>query len=170
MVTARQFLLPVLARLQGQPVGDAVEWRKLPLTAQLGSTGNRETFVRGHWGVAGLVPLGNQDSGAQGALAVAEWLSAVRRAGCAGAWRDRQRPVFLIRGVLIRSSAAASAAGALTFTNGSGVSPHSTSAIPIAFAKRHRDCPPVAIHCSSGSGALRHGCAIGRPSGEAVQR
>lgn len=74
MVTARLFLLPLLARLQGQPVGDVVQWRKLPLAAPLGSTGNRETFVRGHWGETGLVPLGNQDSGAQGALAAADWL------------------------------------------------------------------------------------------------
>jgi len=74
MVTARLFLLPVLARLQGQTVADAIRWRKLPLAAPLSSTGNRETFVRARWDEAGLVPLGNQDSGAQGPLAAADWL------------------------------------------------------------------------------------------------
>lgn len=74
MVTARLFLLSVLARLQGQAVADAIRWRKLPLAAPLSSTGNRETFVRARWDEAGLVPLGNQDSGVQGALAVADWL------------------------------------------------------------------------------------------------
>jgi molybdopterin molybdotransferase len=74
MVTARLFLLPLLARLQGQPTGYAMQWRKLPLAAPLGSTGNRETFVRARWDEAGLVPLGNQDSGAQGPLAAADCL------------------------------------------------------------------------------------------------
>lgn len=74
MVTARLFLLPLLARLQGQPIRDVMQWRKLPLAAALGPTGNRETFVRACWDDAGLVPLGNQDSGAQGPLAAADWL------------------------------------------------------------------------------------------------
>lgn len=74
MVTARLFLLPLLARLQGQSTRDAMQWRKLPLAAPLGSTGNRETFVRARWDDAGLVLLGNQDSGAQGPLAAADWL------------------------------------------------------------------------------------------------
>lgn len=74
MVTARLFLLPLLARLQGQPLNDVLQWRELPLAALLGQTGNRETFVRAHWSNAGLVPLGNQDSGAQGALVDADWL------------------------------------------------------------------------------------------------
>ena len=51
-----------------------MQWRKLPLAAPLGATGNRETFVRARWDDAGLVPLGNQDSGAQGPLAAADWL------------------------------------------------------------------------------------------------
>jgi len=74
MVTARLFLLPLLTRLQGQSVSDVLQWRNLPLAAPLGSTGNRETFVRARWDEAGLVPLGNQDSGAQGPLATADWL------------------------------------------------------------------------------------------------
>lgn len=74
MVTARLFLLPLLARLQGQPVAEVLHWRSLPLAAPIGATGNRETFVRARWDEAGLMPLGNQDSGAQGALAQADWL------------------------------------------------------------------------------------------------
>lgn len=74
MVTARLFLLPMLARLQGQTPAEVMPWRRLPLAAPLGAAGSRETFVRARWDEAGLVPLGNQDSGAQGALAAADWL------------------------------------------------------------------------------------------------
>jgi molybdopterin molybdotransferase len=74
MVTARLFLLPLLARLQGQAVADVTRWRRMPLAAGLPKTGTRETFVRARWDDAGLVPLGNQQSGAQAALAEADWL------------------------------------------------------------------------------------------------
>ena len=74
MVTARLFLLPLLARLQGRRVDDELRWRALPLAAPLGAAGSRESFVRAHWDDAGLTALGNQDSGAQGALAAADWL------------------------------------------------------------------------------------------------
>ena len=74
MVTARLFLLPLLARLQGRRVDDELRWRTLPLAAPLGAAGSRESFVRAHWDDAGLTALGNQDSGAQGALAAADWL------------------------------------------------------------------------------------------------
>ncbi|MGN3975531.1 molybdopterin molybdotransferase MoeA [Tsuneonella sp. SYSU-LHT278] len=72
MVTAALFLKPVLGRLQGAPAVHA--WRRLPLAAPLAPTGDRETFVRARWDADGLVPLGNQDSGAQGPLAHADWL------------------------------------------------------------------------------------------------
>lgn len=74
MVTARLFLLPLLARLQGRRVDDELRWRTLPLAAALGAAGSRECFIRAHWDDAGLTALGNQDSGAQGALAGADWL------------------------------------------------------------------------------------------------
>lgn len=74
LVTARLFLLPLLARLQGRAVADVLRWRTLPLAAPLGATGNRETFARARWDDAGLVALANQDSGAQAALAAADWL------------------------------------------------------------------------------------------------
>jgi molybdopterin molybdotransferase len=78
MVTARLFLLPLLAALQGQPTRDVLRWRHLPLAAPLLGNGPRETFVRAVWEEDGLTPIGNQDSGAQGALARADWL--IRRA------------------------------------------------------------------------------------------
>lgn len=74
MVTARLFLLPLLARLQGQSLAELLRWRRLPLAGPLGATGGRETFIRARWDDAGLTPLGNQDSGAQSALAGADWL------------------------------------------------------------------------------------------------
>lgn len=74
MVTARLFLLPLLGRLQGLSASAVLHWRKLPLAAPLSATGSRETFARARWDEAGLTPLGNQDSGAQGPLAEAEWL------------------------------------------------------------------------------------------------
>ncbi len=74
MVTARLFLAPLLVRMQGQALRDALRWRRLPLASPMQTTGGRETFVRARWDDAGLTPLGNQDSGAQHALADADWL------------------------------------------------------------------------------------------------
>ncbi len=74
MVTARLFLVPLLAALQGQNRPPAIQWRTLPLAAPIKATGDRETFVRARWDVDGLTPLDNQDSGAQSALVDANWL------------------------------------------------------------------------------------------------
>lgn len=74
MVTARLFLLPLLARLQGQPVAETLRWRQLPLAAPLAATGQRETFLRASWEDDGLRAVANQDSGAQAVLARADWL------------------------------------------------------------------------------------------------
>ena len=74
MVTARLFLLPLLARLQGQPVAETLRWRQLPLAAPLEATGQRETFLRASWEDDGLRAVANQDSGAQAVLARADWL------------------------------------------------------------------------------------------------
>ncbi len=74
MVTARLFLLPLLARLQGRSGAHALSWRQLPLAAPLPATGDRESFARARWAEAGLAPLSNQDSGAQHALVDADWL------------------------------------------------------------------------------------------------
>lgn len=74
MVTARLLLLPLIAGLQGRPFADVMRWRHLPLAAPLAATGARETLVRAAWDDNGLRPIGNQDSGAQAALAQADWL------------------------------------------------------------------------------------------------
>ena len=74
MVTARLFLLPLLARLHGQAMADVLRWRALPLASPLPATGSRETFTRARLDDGGLTPLSNQDSGAQRALAEADWL------------------------------------------------------------------------------------------------
>ena len=72
MVTARLFLQPILALLQG---ADTLHcWRTMPLAEMLPATGDRETFARAAWVSEGLCPLGNQDSGVQGGLARADWL------------------------------------------------------------------------------------------------
>jgi molybdopterin molybdotransferase len=89
MVTATLFLKPILARMQGARIEAIQHWRKLPLGAQLRATGDRETFVRARWEDSGLVPVGNQDSGAQAALLAADWLircPAGQAEQPAGAW------------------------------------------------------------------------------------
>lgn len=74
MVTARLFLVPLLAALQGRRIGEVMDWEQRPLQGSLGPVGGRTTFARAWQGDAGLVPVGNQDSGAQAALAGANWL------------------------------------------------------------------------------------------------
>ena len=87
LVTATLFLRPLLAALLGQDPARALRWRRLPLAAPLPAVNDRETFVRARWEEQGLVPLSNQQSGAQAALAEADWLirrpvgSAVAAAG-----------------------------------------------------------------------------------------
>lgn len=88
MVTARLFLTALLAALQGRDPVALLDWVMLPLAASLPPPGERETFVRMIWNDAGLVPLGNQDSGVQGALSAARWL--VRREAGSGALQAGQ--------------------------------------------------------------------------------
>jgi molybdopterin molybdotransferase len=78
MVTARLFLAPLLAALQGASLGALLDWTGMLLATDLPQAGDRETFVRMIASPQGLVPLQNQDSGVQGALSSARWL--VRRA------------------------------------------------------------------------------------------
>jgi molybdopterin molybdotransferase len=72
MVTARLFLAPLVARLSGR--GAAVEWRSTRLAGDLPACGDRETFVRARRTAEGAVPVSNQDSSAQAALARADLL------------------------------------------------------------------------------------------------
>ncbi|MCA0910634.1 molybdopterin molybdotransferase MoeA [Qipengyuania gaetbuli] len=88
MVTARLFLVPLLAKLQGQAIGKVLHWRELPLEGTIPETGSRETFVRASWGERGLHPLSNQESGAQAALAQADWLIRCTPGGSARASGD----------------------------------------------------------------------------------
>jgi molybdopterin molybdotransferase len=72
MVAARLLLAPLVAGLAGR--GGALEWRTLPLAAPLPGCGDRETFHRARLTEEGAVPLPNQDSSAQKALAEADLL------------------------------------------------------------------------------------------------
>ncbi|MEA3062879.1 MAG: molybdopterin molybdotransferase [Sphingomonadales bacterium] len=72
MVTARLLLAPLVAGLAAR--AEALAWRPLPLAAPLPACGDRETFHRARLTDAGAVPLANQDSGAQKALAQADLL------------------------------------------------------------------------------------------------
>ncbi|AXK42313.1 molybdopterin molybdotransferase MoeA [Erythrobacter aureus] len=72
MVTGALFLRPIFQALGGANASH--RWHSLPLAAPLKATGGRETFVRARFDEGGLVPIGNQDSGAQAALLEADWL------------------------------------------------------------------------------------------------
>ena len=74
MVTARLFLRPLLAAMQGGEIARELGFVPMPLAAPLGATGDRETFHRAFAGPDGLTPVGNQESGAQAPLAIADWL------------------------------------------------------------------------------------------------
>ena len=93
MVTARLFLLPILARLTGQTA--ALTWRSLPLAAQLPATGGRETFTRAVEGPNGLTPITNQDSSAQSPLhAATHLIRCPARQGAMAAGSKVQAVVF----------------------------------------------------------------------------
>ncbi|HEX8224148.1 MAG TPA: molybdopterin molybdotransferase MoeA [Allosphingosinicella sp.] len=72
MVTARLLLAPLVAGLAG--LAGALEWRSLPLAGPLPACDDRETFHRARLTAAGAVPVANQDSSAQRALAQADLL------------------------------------------------------------------------------------------------
>ena len=72
MVSARLLLAPLVAGLAGR--GGALEWRSFPLAGPLPACGDRETFHRARLTEGRAVPLANQDSSAQKALAEADLL------------------------------------------------------------------------------------------------
>ncbi|MGZ8370928.1 MAG: molybdopterin-binding protein, partial [Caulobacteraceae bacterium] len=74
LVTARLFLAPLLAGLSGRDPQEALVWTTLPLASALPPTGDRETFVRAALRHGQALPLTDQDSGAQRALAQATLL------------------------------------------------------------------------------------------------
>jgi molybdopterin molybdotransferase len=85
MVTARLFLLPLLAVLTGRSVHEVLNWRTMPLASPLGPCGDRETFHRARLQSHAAEILTFQDSSAQHALASADLL--VRQAANAPAVR-----------------------------------------------------------------------------------
>lgn len=73
LVTARLLAMPLVAGLAGRTAGET--WRQVPLAADFGPVGDRETFARG-WEQDGRVRLApNQDSGAQRTLAACDLLA-----------------------------------------------------------------------------------------------
>ena len=82
LVTARLFLRPLLAALQGGPGRAEVAFLPQIVAADLPANGSRETFVRASASEQGLVPATNQESGAQAPLAASDWL--IRRGPDAG--------------------------------------------------------------------------------------
>ena len=74
LVTARLLLAPLVAGLLGQKSPPPLEWIGLPLAIPIPATGDRETFLRANLVDGGLMPVTNQDSGAQRALGEASWL------------------------------------------------------------------------------------------------
>jgi len=74
MVTARLFLAPLLAQLQGRAAQEVLDWIELPLGGQFPADESRTNFARAVLTPSGLMPLGNQDSGAQAPLSRARWL------------------------------------------------------------------------------------------------
>lgn len=74
MVTARLFLRPLLARLQGGSAARELAFLPVPCATDIPATGDRETFLRAKATFEGLVPATNQASGAQAPLAASDWL------------------------------------------------------------------------------------------------
>src|SRR6185312_4354024 len=74
LVTARLFLVPLLAGLTGRPIDAASSWRTMPLASSLGACGPRETFHRARFVNGEAKILSVQDSSAQKALAEADLL------------------------------------------------------------------------------------------------
>ena len=72
MATARLLLAPLVAGLAGR--AGALEWRPVRLAAALPACEERETFHRARLDEKGAIPLTNQDSSAQRALAAADLL------------------------------------------------------------------------------------------------
>lgn len=74
LVTARLFLAPLLMRLGGGRMADALRWIQAGLALEMGAGHERETFVRALWYEGRVLPLPEQDSSAQRALAQADVL------------------------------------------------------------------------------------------------
>jgi len=75
MATGRLLLAPLIKGLCGGEPRSGLDWRNVEVAARLPAVGDRETFVRAAIDQQGrAVPLGNQNSSAQHALADADLL------------------------------------------------------------------------------------------------
>lgn len=74
MITARLFLAPLLAALQGRSPATLLEWEGMPLAPGLPGAAGRTVFVRARRQGDALMPTDNQDSSSQAALSACEWL------------------------------------------------------------------------------------------------
>lgn len=74
LVTARLFLQPLLAAMQGGHPSRELAFTTIQLAGELPATGDRTTFARARSTPEGLVPPENQESGAQSPLALSNWL------------------------------------------------------------------------------------------------
>lgn len=86
LVTARLFLSPLLAAMQGGDGATTIRACPQILCGTLPANGSRETFVRARSTPHGLVPAQNQESSAQAPLAISDWL--IRRPVSAQALGD----------------------------------------------------------------------------------
>jgi molybdopterin molybdotransferase len=78
LVTARLYLAPILLGLAGFDTGEAWSWRQAPIAAPLPANSERHAFLRARATPDGISVLSDQSSGAQAALADAQFL--LRRA------------------------------------------------------------------------------------------
>ncbi len=83
LVTARLFLMPLLAALGGRRFDSALGWRTETAADPLAANGSRETFMRARRGAEGVHIATNQESGAQAVLGQSDLL--LRRASDAPA-------------------------------------------------------------------------------------
>ncbi|MGI8944343.1 MAG: molybdopterin molybdotransferase MoeA [Qipengyuania sp.] len=77
IVTARLFLMPLVAGLAGRSPRNMLDWRTGIAGADFPENGSRETLARARWFGDQLVPLDSQESGSQSVLVHADAL--VRR-------------------------------------------------------------------------------------------
>lgn len=74
LVTARLFLVPLLAGLSGGNRDSALAWRMMPAGTAVKGCGDRDIFIRATVTEASVTPLLDQDSAGQKALAAASHL------------------------------------------------------------------------------------------------
>ncbi|MBN9554542.1 MAG: molybdopterin molybdotransferase MoeA [Alphaproteobacteria bacterium] len=74
LVTARLFLAPLLAGLSGGRADDALDWQMTPAATAIAGCNDRDLFIRATMACGCAMPLSDQDSAGQKALADATLL------------------------------------------------------------------------------------------------